>query len=208
MKKNILTIAILASIGVSHISFASPYSSWEEEKEYRHNNVTVYKADVESLPYDELVHKAYSDKKENNHELQMQIARSFETGKFEVPTNEHEAMRWYNQAALNGNPHAAYKLYKYSVGKGSKAEEVGYEWLKFAAEQNHVDAVYEIGNNKFKNLQMSDEELNEVIEHFQRADSLGHPDAKNQIDRINNELRKRDNGERWNNFWKPFTPAK
>jgi TPR repeat protein len=204
MKKNILALAVVASVGFSGVSMASPYSSWENEREYRHNNVTVYTADVESLPYDKIVHEAYSNGKQGSDRLQMQIARSFETGKFEVPVNKEEAIKWYNKAALNGNPHAAYKIYLHTEGKGGDAEEKGLEWLEFAADRNHVDAVYQMGVVKFEGLDMSSEDLVDVKRYFEKADKLGHPKAEQKADAISKELRKRDSSTRWNNFWAPF----
>lgn len=204
MKKSILTLAIVTSIGFSGVSVASPYSSWENEKEYRHNNVTVYTADIESLPYDEIVHKAYSENNQESNRLQMQIARSFETGKFEVPVNKEEAIKWYNKAALDGNSHAAYKIYQHTQGVGGDTEEKGLAWLEFASNRNHVDAVYDMGMVKFDGLDMSDEKLIEVRKYFDKADKLGHPDAGQKVNDITTELRKRDNSTRWNNFWAPF----
>lgn len=204
MKKSILTLAVVTSIGFSGVSVASPYSSWENEKEYRHNNVTVYTADIESLPYDEIVHKAYSENSQESNRLQMQIARSFETGKFEVPVNKEEAIKWYNKAALDSNPHAAYKIYQHTKGKGGEVEEIGLEWLKFASDRNHVDAVYQMGVVKFEGLDMSSEDLVDVKRYFEKADKLGHPKGEQRADEITKELRKRDNSTRWSNFWAPF----
>ena len=134
----------------------------------------------------------------------MKIARSFEVGKFEVPINQDEAIRWYNKAALNGNPHAAYKIYQYTKNKGGKTEEMGLAWLEVASKQNHVDAVYEVGMLNFKGLTMSNEELVEARNYFIKANKLGHPEAKHRINEITKELRKRDSSKKWNDFWAPF----
>lgn len=204
MKKSLIVAVSLAGLVIAGQASASPYSSWENERESRHNNITVYTADVTSLPYDKIVDRAYTDKGNQADILQMQIARSFETGKFEVPVNADEAARWYNNAALNGNPHAAWKVYEYSRGKSADAQKKGKAWLEFAAERNHVDAVYRIGQYKFKDINMSEQELVEAREYFERAHRLGHPDGKVQSDIITRELRKRDNSKRWKEFWSPF----
>lgn len=202
MNKRFYLTAIATSMLFSSVASASPYSSWENEEEYRHNNVTVYTADVDSLPYDKIVNDAYHNRKGDNHLLQMQIARSFETGKFEVPTNQSEALKWYNKAASNGNPHGAYKVYEYT--KNTKDAEKGLEWLSFAANNGHVDALFEMGELSYEGPHMSNKDLQHSLSFFKKAQDKGHPRAYERIYEIEREVKKRSNSEKWENFWAPF----
>src|SRR6202022_1723276 len=58
-----------------------------------------------------------------------------------LPTDWKQALAWYRKAADQGNAEGQYRLGYYLLRQFSRTAEAG-EWLKRAADQNHVKAMY------------------------------------------------------------------
>ncbi|MCE3237198.1 MAG: hypothetical protein K0R24_179 [Gammaproteobacteria bacterium] len=96
-----------------------------------------------------------------------------------VPKDIKKAIRWYTQAAKNGDAYSQYQLgcfYKNGEGVPLNLEE-GFKWYLLSAKTGDTDgmigvaACYLEGSGCERNMQAAKEWL-------EKADELGHPDAK------------------------------
>lgn len=197
MKKRIVTAVGLIGFGFVSISSASPYSNWENEREYEYNGVKIYKADRAELPYQKIADDVYYSRGGDSDYLQMQIAKSYEDGNAEIPFNSEEALNWYYKAAKNKNINAGYKIYEYTRGRGGEIEDIGLKWLKWAAERDQVDAVYQMAINEYQGLDMDKKGLISVRRQLERAEELGHKRAGLEAETITRELERREFENDW-----------
>jgi TPR repeat protein/uncharacterized protein YecT (DUF1311 family) len=86
-----------------------------------------------------------------------------------LPTDWKQALAWYRKAAEQGNAEGQYRLGYYLLRQFSRAAEAG-EWLKRAADQNHVKAMYLYAQS----MTLS---LSEKFSAMRRAAEAGSPDA-------------------------------
>jgi len=64
-----------------------------------------------------------------------------------VPRDDVEAMKWFRQAAANGNAQAEYNVgFMYANGRGvRRSDEEAIRWFRMAARHGYDEAVKELG---------------------------------------------------------------
>ena len=96
---------------------------------------------------------------------QMWMARHYATGQGGLIQSDSTARRWYEQAALNGNSDAQYK-----IASTARRNKEAVKWYLLAAEQGHGDAMVQLARLGG----LSDEERQRWLKH---AADMNHPEA-------------------------------